>query len=82
MNTSNEELAARVAAIEFVLIQTLIIATREVKDRERFFSILRSSFDERSVKLSDRAGAVALETADRILSLAEKIYRDPPSSGN
>ncbi|HEY1718843.1 MAG TPA: hypothetical protein VGH42_11215 [Verrucomicrobiae bacterium] len=78
--TPHDKLAARVAAIEFVLIQTLILVTREVKDYEKIFSILRSSFDERSVRLGDEAGMEALETVDRIFSCVEATLKS--SSGN
>lgn len=82
MSDLNKELAARVAALEFLLIQTLFVAANQIKDLDvdAFISALRASFDERSVRLDDEAGQIALETFDRMLSSVERTLKDRPSA--
>jgi hypothetical protein len=78
MSVTHEQLVGRIAAVEFILIQTLGIVTSSAVDKETLFSVLRESFDDRFHRLPDDVRPYAADTADRIFSAALEISRRWP----
>lgn len=78
-NIAERQLAGRVAAIEFILTQTLGIAASQIADKDALFSLLRKSFDQQADVLPDDVRVYAAEAANQILSRAAPVAeRWPP----
>lgn len=73
MTTAERQLAGRVAAIEFILTQTLGITTARAADKNTLFSVLRESFDEQAQALPDEIRIYASEAANQFLTRAAHV---------
>jgi len=79
MNAAEKQLAGRVAAIEFILTQTLGIAAAQAGDREALFNVLRETFDQHAQTLSDDIRIYASQAADQVLSRAMRVAERWPA---
>jgi hypothetical protein len=70
MNISNEQLAGRMAAIEFLMIQTLAMLAKNYDDKDAMFAIIKQSFAQRTDRLPEDVRWYAVDAADRVLSSA------------
>lgn len=82
MNNSIDQLAARLVAIECLVVQNTIVTAKQIPglDTDQFISVLRASFDAKSAHLNEDFGAVVLESYDRLLSWVEASLKAPPSA--
>jgi len=73
MNIAERQPAGRIAALEFILTQTLGIAASQVADKDTLFSLLRESFDEHAQTLPDEIRVYASEASNQFLTRAARI---------